>query len=92
MLEASRDFSDRRGEIWPMVQSKYLQVHESGDTFVEVTEGTFVAGRFWERSRCSGRSRRTPGQALRVALSVKAAWRCSVPQATGGEVRLGGSP
>ena len=34
-----------------MVQSKYLQVHESGETFAEVTEGTFVVGRFWERSR-----------------------------------------
>jgi hypothetical protein len=51
VLEAARDFSDRRAEIWPMVQSKYLVVHESGNTSAEVTEGTFVAGRFWERSR-----------------------------------------
>ena len=34
-----------------MVQSKYLQVHETGDTSAEVTEGTFVVGHFWERSR-----------------------------------------
>jgi hypothetical protein len=51
VLEAARDFSDRRAELWPMLDSKYLQLHESGDTFAEVTEGTFVAGRFWERSR-----------------------------------------
>jgi hypothetical protein len=51
VLEAARDFSDRRAEVWPMVQSKYLQVHETGDTSAEVTEGTFLAGRFWERSR-----------------------------------------
>src|SRR2546422_765543 len=51
VLESARDFSDRRTEVWPMVQSKYLQVHETGDTSAEVTEGTFVVGRFWERSR-----------------------------------------
>jgi hypothetical protein len=51
VLEAARDFSDRRAEVWPIVQAKYLQVHETGEAFAEVTEGTFVAGRFWERSR-----------------------------------------
>jgi len=51
VLEAVRDFSDRRAKVWPMVQSKHLEVHETGDTFAEVTEGTFVAGRFWERNR-----------------------------------------
>jgi hypothetical protein len=51
VLEAARDFSDRRTEVWPMVQSKYLQVHEASDKSAVVTEGTFVIGRFWERSR-----------------------------------------
>ena len=51
VLQAARDFSDRRADIWPMVQAKYLQVHETGETFAEVTEGTFVLGRFWERNR-----------------------------------------
>jgi hypothetical protein len=51
LLDAARDFSDRRARLWPMVQAKYLQVHHSGETFAEVTEGSFVAGRFWERSR-----------------------------------------
>ena len=51
LLDAARDFSDRRARLWPMVQAKYLQVHDSGETFAEVTEGSFVAGRFWERSR-----------------------------------------
>jgi hypothetical protein len=50
-LEAVRDFSDRRAELWPMVQAKYLRVHETGGAFADVTEGTFVLGRFWERSR-----------------------------------------
>jgi hypothetical protein len=51
VLEAARDFSDRRAEVWPMVQARYLEVHETGDASAEVTEGTFLAGRFWERSR-----------------------------------------
>jgi hypothetical protein len=51
VLEGARDFSHRRAEVWPLVQSRYLRVHETGDTFAEVTEGTFVAGLFWERSR-----------------------------------------
>jgi hypothetical protein len=51
VLAAARDFSDRRAEIWPLVQARYLQVHQTGETFAEVTEGTFIAGRFWERSR-----------------------------------------
>jgi hypothetical protein len=51
VLDAARDFSHRRAEVWPLVQSRYLRVHETGETFAEVTEGTFVAGLFWERSR-----------------------------------------
>ena len=50
-LEAVRDFSDRRAELWPMVQAKYLRVHETGGAFADVAEGTFVLMRFWERSR-----------------------------------------
>ena len=51
VLDAARDFSDRRAEVWPMVRAKYLEVHETGDTFTDVTEGTFVVGHFWERNR-----------------------------------------
>jgi hypothetical protein len=39
VLQAARDFSDRRAQLWPMVQSKYLEVHGSGDAFVDVTRG-----------------------------------------------------
>jgi len=39
VLEAARDFSERRAEMWPDVHVEHLQVHEQGDTFAEVTEG-----------------------------------------------------
>jgi len=51
VLEAARDFSDRRADVWPNVRTSHLQVHERGDDFAEVTEGTWVVGLFWERNR-----------------------------------------
>lgn len=40
VLEAARDFSARRAEMWPDVHLEHLHVHERGDTFAEVTEGS----------------------------------------------------
>jgi hypothetical protein len=37
--------------VWTNVKAKHLEVHERGETFAEVTEGTWVAGLFWERCR-----------------------------------------
>jgi hypothetical protein len=51
VLEAARDFSDRRADVWPNVKAKHLEVHEIGENFAEVTEGTWVVGLFWERNR-----------------------------------------
>jgi hypothetical protein len=51
VLEAGRDFSDRRADVWPNVRKSRLTVHESGEDFAEVTEGTWVVGLFWERNR-----------------------------------------
>jgi len=50
VLDAARDFSERRAEVWPNVSLNHLEVHERGDTFAEVTEGLF-SGFFWERCR-----------------------------------------
>ena len=50
VLDAARDFSERRADVWPNVKVKHLEVHECGETFAEVTEGTWVVGIFWERS------------------------------------------
>ena len=52
VLEAARDFSERRAELWPDVHVEHLQVHETGDTFAEVTEGNpWPIGHVWERLR-----------------------------------------
>ncbi len=50
VLEAARDFSDRRADVWPNVRARHLEVHQRGENFAEVTEGTWVVGLFWERN------------------------------------------
>ena len=44
VLDAGRDFSERRADVWPNVTFKHLEVHERGETFADVTEGTWVVG------------------------------------------------
>jgi hypothetical protein len=52
VLNAARDFSERRAEMWPDVHVENLEVHERGETFAEVTEGNpWPIGRVWERLR-----------------------------------------
>ena len=52
VLEAARDFSERRSELWPDVHPEHLVVHRAGDGFAEVTEGnSSPIGPFWERLR-----------------------------------------
>lgn len=51
VLEAARDFSERRADVWPNVNLRYLQVHELGATSADVTEGMWLLGHLWERCR-----------------------------------------
>ncbi len=51
VLEAAHDFSKRRADVWANVRAARVEVHERGDNFAEVTEGTWVVGLFWERNR-----------------------------------------
>ena len=52
ILQAARDFSKRRAELWPDVHVAHLQVHETGENFAEVTEGNpWPIGYVWERLR-----------------------------------------
>ena len=52
VLEAARDFSERRFELWPDVQPEYFELHRAGAGFAEVTEGnSSPIGPFWERLR-----------------------------------------
>jgi len=52
VLEAARDFSELRAEIWPAVSLEHMEVHQLGDTSADVTEGTKArVGVNWERCR-----------------------------------------
>ena len=50
-IAALTDFSDRRPELWPNLDAKYYELHELGDTWAEVTEGTDLLGGVWARER-----------------------------------------
>ncbi len=52
VLEAARDFSDRRAELWPDVHVEHLHVHARSETSADVTEGNpWPIGHVWERLR-----------------------------------------
>ena len=52
VLEAARDFSKRRTEIFPAVRAEHFEIHEQGDDWADVTEGTPAGvGINWERCR-----------------------------------------
>lgn len=50
-VAALTDFSERRPELWPNLDAKYYRLHERGETWAEVTEGTDVMGGVWARER-----------------------------------------
>jgi len=50
-IAAWTDFSDRRPDLWPGLDAKFFKVHELGDTWAEITEGTDVLGGVWPRER-----------------------------------------
>ena len=46
-IAALTDFSERRPELWPNLDAKYYELHELGDTWADVTEGTDLFGGVW---------------------------------------------
>ncbi|MEU9337155.1 hypothetical protein AB0D49_29015 [Streptomyces sp. NPDC048290] len=48
VMRVLTDFSPARAETWPTIDAEHFQVHQLGDTWAEVTEGTADA---WERVR-----------------------------------------
>jgi hypothetical protein len=48
-IAALTDFGDRRPELWPNLDAKYYRLHERGETWAEVTEGTDLLGGVWAR-------------------------------------------
>jgi hypothetical protein len=48
-IAALTDFSERRPAVWPNLDTRYFELHELGDRWAEVTEGTDVLGGVWAR-------------------------------------------
>jgi hypothetical protein len=52
VLRAARDFSETRADVFPAVSVKRMAVHELGETWADVTEGTRAGPVVnWERCR-----------------------------------------
>jgi hypothetical protein len=51
VLDALIDFGPRRSEIFRFSQPEFLVVHDRGDTWADVTEGSNDGGGAWERLR-----------------------------------------
>jgi len=52
VMEAARDFSPRRAQLWRDVHVEHLHVHDQGETWADVTEGNpWPIGLVWERMR-----------------------------------------
>lgn len=52
VLEAARDFSSRRADLWRDVYTEHLTIHDRGETWADVTEGNrWPIGLVWERLR-----------------------------------------
>ncbi|MFF7051791.1 hypothetical protein ACFY94_25885 [Streptomyces griseorubiginosus] len=48
VLGVLTDFGPSRAQAWPTIDAEHFEVHDLGDTWAEVTEGTAAA---WERAR-----------------------------------------
>ena len=48
-IAALTDFGPRRPELWPGLDAKFYELHELGDTWADVTEGTDIFGGVWAR-------------------------------------------
>jgi hypothetical protein len=49
--EALVDFGPDRGKIWGNSDPQHLTLHDSGETWAEVTERSTAAGGIWQRMR-----------------------------------------
>jgi hypothetical protein len=90
-IAALTDFSPKRAEIWPNIDSEHLKVHEVGADSADVTEGSSLAGGVWERNRYDWS---TPGT-VRVETIESNTWRPGSswlykvePAGTGSHIRV----
>ena len=64
------DFSERRLRLWPAIDAAVYRVHDVGEGWADVTEGSDVFGGIWARERYDWS---TPG-AVRATLQESNAW------------------
>jgi hypothetical protein len=64
------DFGERRPELWPAIDPTVYRVHEIGDRWAEVTEGSDVFGGIWARERYDWS---TPG-VVRATIQESNVW------------------
>jgi hypothetical protein len=51
LVQALTDFSPDRPKRWRNIDPAYYKVHELGNSWADVTEGSGFAGGLWERTR-----------------------------------------
>lgn len=51
IVDALTDFSERRPSLWLNLDQRFYQVHDQGDTWADVTEGSSFLGGVWEHDR-----------------------------------------
>ena len=47
ILEAARDFTPRRADLWPDVHLEHMVVHDRGETWADVTAVEVPEGAIW---------------------------------------------
>jgi hypothetical protein len=91
VLEAARDFSERRADLWPDVHVEHLEVRERGETWADVTEGNpWPIGFVWERLRYDwSQQRLLEGTVLESNLfKPGSSWEIRATPADGGGSRV----
>ncbi|WP_405182086.1 hypothetical protein OG225_13990 [Nocardia sp. NBC_01377] len=51
VVEVLTDFGPTRADTWPTIDADHFVVHDRGETWAEVTEGTEGTAAAWERAR-----------------------------------------
>lgn len=51
VLGAITDFTERRLRLWPNIDPRIYEVHEVGDDWADVKEGSSIAGGVWAHER-----------------------------------------
>jgi hypothetical protein len=70
-ISALTDFGPNRPELWPNLDARYYKLHDAGDTWADVTEGSEFLGGVWARERYDWSERGVVRLRLREAIDFK---------------------